>query len=387
MNDELTPDERAALRARIVGGARGITPVGAHRGAWIAGSIAAVLVVAIAGGVVATSTLSAPPQIATTPSPSATVTETATPTPTPSPTPSPSGTPTAVTSVGRAPFDGSCENVLTPDQLSRATGHPMDDVTFVPHDSRATVRGGIFCSWASSDEYKAAMLSIAVLPATEALPMPESASIGPEGCKPNGYCSRTGVADGVQVWVSLKTASEEVTAEQSAVLLDQVLTRAADYGAGIAATPTSQWWSPWDCAQLASGIDPAALSYDTVTSVAYDPGYAVEEGRCSITSSRAESTWEPTAWIVAGGAVGLDEMAAAAYESTSVTVAGAVEAYWVRLESKLDGAAGTELWVSDGTNLLVISAPRPSGPGVAPDYVDSSPDRAILLAEQLLTGL
>ncbi|MXS74772.1 hypothetical protein CSIV_04550 [Microbacterium sp. CSI-V] len=69
MNDELTPDERAAMRAPIVGGARDIAPVGAHRNAWIAGSIAAVLVVAIAGGVVATSTLSAPP-IANTPTPS-----------------------------------------------------------------------------------------------------------------------------------------------------------------------------------------------------------------------------------------------------------------------------------------------------------------------------
>ena len=69
MNDELTPSERAALRARIVGGAHDITPVGAHRNAWIAGSVAAALVVAIAGGVAVTSTLSAP-EIATTPSPS-----------------------------------------------------------------------------------------------------------------------------------------------------------------------------------------------------------------------------------------------------------------------------------------------------------------------------
>ncbi|MDI9892247.1 hypothetical protein [Microbacterium sp. IEGM 1404] len=68
MNDELTPDERAAMRVPIVGGARDIAPVGAHRNAWIAGSIAAVLVVAIAGGVVTTSTLSAPP-IANTPTP------------------------------------------------------------------------------------------------------------------------------------------------------------------------------------------------------------------------------------------------------------------------------------------------------------------------------
>lgn len=67
MNDQLTPEERAVMRARLVGGARDIKPVGAHRGAVIAGSIAAALVIAIAGGVAATTTLSAP-EIATTPS-------------------------------------------------------------------------------------------------------------------------------------------------------------------------------------------------------------------------------------------------------------------------------------------------------------------------------
>jgi hypothetical protein len=91
MNDELTPSERAALRARIVGAAHDIKPVGAHRSAWVAGSLAAVLVVAIAGGVAATSTLSAP-EIANTPTPSAT--QTIAPSPTPSLAPSPSATPT-----------------------------------------------------------------------------------------------------------------------------------------------------------------------------------------------------------------------------------------------------------------------------------------------------
>jgi hypothetical protein len=108
MNDELTPSERAALRARIVGGAHGIKPVGAHRNAAIAGSIAAVLVVAIAGGVAATSTLSAPP-VATTPAPSATVS--AEPTPTPSTTPSQSPTLDRVITEPTSRFSFGCADV------------------------------------------------------------------------------------------------------------------------------------------------------------------------------------------------------------------------------------------------------------------------------------
>lgn len=102
MNDELTPSERAALRSRILGGARDIKPAGAHRNAWIAGSVAAVLVVAITGGVVATSTLSAP-QIATTPSPTAT-TAPVVPTPTPSATPTPTPQRTVTAPVSRFSF-------------------------------------------------------------------------------------------------------------------------------------------------------------------------------------------------------------------------------------------------------------------------------------------
>ncbi|WP_022879677.1 hypothetical protein [Microbacterium sp. B19] len=110
MNDELTPSERAAMRSRILGGARDIKPVGAHRNAWIAGSVAAVLVAAIAGGVVATSTLSAP-QIANTPSPTAT-TEPVVPTPTPTPTPSAMPTPPPhVVTQPASRFSFGCDDV------------------------------------------------------------------------------------------------------------------------------------------------------------------------------------------------------------------------------------------------------------------------------------
>ena len=384
MNDELTPDERAAMRARIVGGARDIAPVGAHRNAWIAGSIAAALVVAIAGAVVATSTLSAP-QIANTPSPSATATI-APVVPTPTPTPSATPTPTEVVSVGRAPFDGDCANVLPADDLTSLTGHPMDDVTFLPNDSRFTIRGGIFCDWASSDEYKAARIVVAVLPSGQDLPMPESQWFAPEGCpNQNDVCIRSSSADGARVWVSVTSSTSDTErSEMAAAVSDEVLARATAYPHGVVATPTDSWWSPWNCADLPSSIDAGALGYDSVTvATGENPSYPVQDNACSVTLERSDATWKATATIVPGGAAGLDEMAASAFESTPVLVAGAAKAYWVELQSKYDAAAGRELWVTDGVNLLTVSGILPPGG----TYLDATPDLPILLAQQLLAAL
>lgn len=156
MNDELTPSERSALRAQILGGARGIKPVGAHRNAVIAGSIAAVLVVAIAGGVAATSTLSAPP-IANTPSPTATV-ETVVPTsipqpiPTSTPSPSSSSTPAPAPSTPVVAFNGECGQMLTDAEASEllvggvATLYSERELGTNRVDSLALL-GGLSCIW------------------------------------------------------------------------------------------------------------------------------------------------------------------------------------------------------------------------------------------------
>ncbi len=136
MNDELTPDERAALRARIVGGAHGIKPVGAHRNAWIAGSLAAVLVVAIAGGVAATTTLSAP-EIATTPSPSLTATPEPVPESTATSTPTPTPTPVRSVSAPSSRFSFGC------DQVAETVRAYFDGVVPVTRDTLPTPRGNL----------------------------------------------------------------------------------------------------------------------------------------------------------------------------------------------------------------------------------------------------
>ncbi|WP_285135847.1 hypothetical protein [Microbacterium sp. lyk4-40-TSB-66] len=196
MNDELTPSERSALRAQILGGARGIKPVGAHRNAVIAGSIAAVLVVAIAGGVAATSTLSAPP-IATTPSPSATVS--VAPAPTAAPTASPTVLPDTVRPV--IAFGGDCARMLSLDEVSSLTGGGSS--SFLP-DQRLAMSfqgslasiGGISCSWMTPTS------AVSVVVAAEgAIDREFAASLGQIDC--SGFACVKGRAVG-DLWIGVQ---------------------------------------------------------------------------------------------------------------------------------------------------------------------------------------
>ncbi|MCJ1708173.1 hypothetical protein [Microbacterium sp. VKM Ac-2923] len=184
MNDELTPAERAALRARIVGGAHDIKPVGAHRGAWIAGSVATALVVAIAGGVAVTSTLSAPP-VATTPSPSATAT--AEPTPTLAPTRTPTSSPTSTPTAPAVAFGGDCSAVLNDAAASALVGA---DVRLAPGlpvwDS--DVLGGISCQWRAEAPEDWRALNITVLPWSVVPEQVRARVDGVPACEGGGPC-------------------------------------------------------------------------------------------------------------------------------------------------------------------------------------------------------
>ncbi|WP_298874994.1 hypothetical protein [uncultured Microbacterium sp.] len=169
MNDELTPSERAALRARIVGGARGIKPVGVHRNAVVSGSIAAVLVIGIAGGVAVTSTLGAA-QIATTPSPTATVSVID---PLPSPSPSaPTATPSAPPEAAVV-LDGDCTELLDADEADAfvrgAVASPfVNSIRSTPPRQNDTLGllGGLSCVWSTDqDGFSVTVLPSAVVPA------------------------------------------------------------------------------------------------------------------------------------------------------------------------------------------------------------------------------
>ena len=244
MNGELTPDERAAMRARIVGGARDIAPAGAHRGAWIAGSVAAVLVVGIAGGVAATSTLSAPP-VATTPSPTATLMPVPTPQPT-SPAPTRTHTPTAV---ARTAFDGDCVQVLDAQTVSTIVGVEMvPTVRGTVYDP--AVLGGLACAWvAASDQYRG--VSVTVFPA-EVVPDSVAETLGvPSDCAFSGLSCETAGRFGEAV-VSVRGSTDD----EIAALLATVGERAAERAGTPRALPASAWRVP-DCARIVEVVDAA----------------------------------------------------------------------------------------------------------------------------------
>lgn len=238
------------MRARIVGGARDIAPAGAHRNAWIAGSVAAVLVVAIAGGVVATSTLSAP-QIANTPSPTATVAPVV---PTPTPTPTPTLSPTAV--VPAIAFGGDCRAVIDDAAVSEIIGTPMVLSNGVSAQD-ARVLGGVRCQWIAADEgYQA--VGVSVFP-WDAVPetVRSQAGIVPD-CTIDGfscqYVERFGDA-AVMVWGSSNA--------QLAALTGAVGERAARSPGTARSLPVGAWVVP-ECADIRDAIDRARGRGDIV---------------------------------------------------------------------------------------------------------------------------
>lgn len=369
MNDELTPEERAAMRSRIVGGARDIKPAGAHRNAWIAGSIAAALVVAIAGGAVATSTLSAP-QIANSPSP----TETAPPVPTPTPTPTSTPVPTTpVAALGSAPFDGSCANVVDEQVLADATGHPMALAGVKWKDGRETVRGGLTCWWVSADEFLAATVRVAVFPIDQEPTEPDL--FGDEGCTSGegDECTRVGVADGTRVWVRMSGAPDVIEA-QSGDILTRVLSRVGTYAPGVPATPTAAWWGPLDCSAVKSAIDPTEIGYDSVSVDV--PTFSSFPDGCGLSFRRGDEGWGASVFPIAGGAVEIPSVIAAG--GTQVDVAGAREAYWVASFDGVDGGGGHVLAVTDGVNVLQVNV------GAGMSSLETDLQHATFVAERIL---
>jgi len=289
MNDELTPEERAALRARIVGGARDITPAGAHRGAWVAGSIAAVLVVGIAGGVAVTSTLSAPP-VASTPSP--TGAETTAPTPITEPTPTASPTSSASATPGRVPLtlalDGDCARVLSDAEVSEATGVPMTLSRFVTAYD-AGVLGGVSCQWAASgDGYQT--VGVDVFPQAV---VPESvrSTLGvPSDCTVDGMSCRSVERFGDAV-VEVRGTQDDIVSS----LLAMVGERAAASPGRATTIPGGRWVVP-DCERVREVAD-------------------VARGRGDLVAHRGDAlpwglTWEVLSANGAAGFCALDNLSA-----------------------------------------------------------------------------
>ncbi|MBT9606520.1 hypothetical protein [Microbacterium sp.] len=343
MSDELTPDERAALRARIVGGAGGITPAGAHRGAWIAGSIAAALVVAIAGGVFATSALTSPP-VATTPSPSPTLSHE------PTREPTPTATPTSTPESPAVAFDGDCAKVLSDDDVSAIVGVPMTLSNGLSAED-AGVLGGVVCQWrAQGERYEA--VGVQVFP-TAVVPESLQGSLGvPPDCGVDGFNCRSTQRFGEAIVSAWGARDDQVTA-----LLEAVGPRGAA-SPGRARTLPSDAWTVPDCdrvlqiAEAARGRGdlvphqgdyyPSGLAWD-VMSANGAAGYCALDNRSAINAA--------TVVDIFFGPGSMPDLAEIARRSgTEVAVAGADAAWFFpEFTSTMD-----HLLVQSGPNVLMI---------------------------------
>ncbi|MCM3500558.1 hypothetical protein M3667_01530 [Microbacterium sp. P26] len=326
MNDQLTPDERAALRARIVGGARDIKPAGAHRGAWIAGSVAALLVVALAGGVAATATLSAPP-VANTPSPSPTATVSPVPTPTASPTPTPTSTP-------RAPivaFGGDCAAVLTDEEATEFSGIPMRAMSFLPvWDERWL--GGLDCEWRAADADTYWALSVTVLPWASVPDEVRAQSGVVPACEGGAICDysqRFGDA-----WVAVAASEASPLVE----VADTVGARASQ-SPGVPTSLVASAWQLTDCeAQLRNAVA-AGLGRDDLRPIGTDNvphgqvwdvlvanGFAAW---CSFTAGPYEEVDAPNLRVSLAAGAQADAREVSAFGGVPVSVTGADAAWWI----------------------------------------------------------
>lgn len=258
-DDQLTPAEHAAVRQRLLAGARRIEPVGRHRNAWIAGSVAVVLILALAGGAVGIGGLlgTAPPQPATTAtaSPSPSPTPTVTPTPSISPTPSltPTEPPPPVPAVA---FDGDCSRVLTLQQASDALGSAArlvenNELRVTELDSAAAL-GGVMCTWIDDglNRARVTVLDGSVVP-QDVLDTYRTAT-----CGAGNLCELGERVGGLWIGVGLTPSSEESEAETSARLLSLIeTTREATRDAVAVAEPRgADWWPAGSCEALTPAV-------------------------------------------------------------------------------------------------------------------------------------
>lgn len=285
MNDELTPDERAAMRSRIVGGARGIKPVGAHRGAVIAGSIAAVLVVAIAGGAVATSTVSAP-QIADTPTPTATVQ------PVPEPSPTPTVSEQRIVTQPASRFSFGCADVAprvaeffdgeVPDVASTIPRPRGNAWTQGPLQYSFAQAGALYCEFGDID---ATWVTVAVIPEAQGAIEDRGAVVGAD-CGGSFPCE---LIEGTYLLVDAGTAPTDTGSTGDAAKIETTYQALRE---DILASPPSaaQWQPPTGTTPL-TGECSGILSAERL-------GEAV--GIADMSVRRDGGGWSIQSWMLSG---------------------------------------------------------------------------------------
>lgn len=357
MNDDrLSPREHAEVRDALIAGAQRIRPAGAHRMQIIAGVVAFVLIAGISGGAVTTAALLGSKQtapVATSPTPPI-----PTPMVTPTPTPTPTATPAPPPPEGVVAFDGSCENVLSTEEVSQALGVAMEE--FGPQWSTGAAErlGGIECTWrnATPSPYPSLVVSVypaAVVPADE-LVEHEAQCAWEEGWAESAApCNARSIVG--DVWISMSAYPGLEDAATLDRLAESVAGRLSDFPSPRPEASTDAWWTLPACGVIDASVDIAApftassqLLLPTKTSGIAGRVGAIERCEWSLDEGRVNVALR----VIPGGAAAFDTIASSE-NAVLVEVDGAVAATTAMDDDPWEKYFPV-LAVSDGVNLLIL---------------------------------
>lgn len=339
---QLTQAEHDAMRRRVLAGAKRIHPVGRHRNAVIAGAVAVVLVLGLAGGALGLGRLlgAGEPIPAVTPTPSVSMT----PTPTP--------TPTATAQTPRVAFNGDCTKVLTDQEASAALGasvslqHSSAGTLFDSERPVTALMGGVGCNWENSDSHRfvsAYVLDARVLPAAEKLRYDQVVCSGLDGsiCETGRLVGDTWLGARIDLLGGDPSdVQRRQVATRLSALLD-ILQSRVYAGIAVAVPRAASWWSLPSCEALTSTVADASardivsgpLTDNVPDGMMFDIAEAADYSRWCPWRTNSDEVWERIELTMEPGVGGPPDEAVDASGAQPFEVPGADRA-WIDADTR-----------------------------------------------------
>ena len=283
------------------------------------------------------------------------VTSSATPTPTPTRTPTPTATPTPAPSTASAvpvlAFGGDCASVFAD---PRAVLGFDPTLRQIETPTGLGTLGGLRCEWTAVDDIWEG-LAFTALPVLQ-VPHELRSRYETTACDwsyDTLYCHLAASAGGTWVMVSKEALDDSGTPPDLAPVLTAALESASVAPEPVAASPTTEWWEPVDCAALESAAGIAEV-FAPHTFESSWPGGAYSWPTDALLAPTDQ--WCPWYSYDAGVGVWLNVLPGAGsvwdgsdFEGgTPVDVAGAQDAVI------MPSAGGDVLYATDGANVLRI---------------------------------
>ena len=369
-DDELTPRELDDMRDRLRSASHRIRPAGSHRTAFIATSIAVVLVAALAVSVLTLTSLlgNVRPAPVASPTPSST--------PTPIHTSPPTSTPPTVVA------DGDCDAMLSESDLAAIVGDVIPRWYDLEIGDPAPV-GGLSCGW-GRDWREITLVAVPLAAVPTHLRAPNAA----EPCEPQTDCTAHTIAG--NVWIAVDGPEPD---EQRRIL-DVVNERLAPGVPVVPPPPAPQRWTMPTCGNIRAVIadtfgvpeageyigdnHPRGAIWDVETAnglVSWCYGQIGER-----TDTWGNLVAEAVEVWTSPGATPLSDEELARAGGTIIDLPGAQIAAFVPGGRQTSGAlTASRIYASTGSNTVIVDSWL--------DDLDQARDQASALAERLIAVL